>query len=54
MIRLDASAEDYPLTLFVGAGATVPGLGSPVVPVWLFAPCSSHGLGGVAAGIAGA
>ena len=28
--------------------------GSPAVPVWLFAPCSSHGLGGVAAGIAGA
>ena len=44
----------FPLTLFVGAGARVPGLGSPVVPVWLFAPCSSHGLGGVAAGIAGA
>jgi hypothetical protein len=28
--------------------------GSPAVPVWLFAPCSSHGLGGVAAGTAGA
>jgi Putative restriction endonuclease len=28
--------------------------GSPVVPVWLFAPCSSHGLGGVAAGTTGA
>jgi len=28
--------------------------GSPAVPVWLIAPCSSHGLGGVAAGTAGA
>ena len=28
--------------------------GSPAVPVWLFAPCSNHGLGGVAAGTAGA
>lgn len=30
------------------------GLGSPAVPAWLFAPCSSYGLGGVAPGTAGA
>jgi hypothetical protein len=43
-----------PLTLFVEAGTGSLAFGSPVVPVWLFAPCSSHGLGGVAAGAAGA
>ncbi len=48
------TAKGSPLTLFVGAGQRLGVYGSPVVPVWLFAPCSSHGLGGVAAGTAGA
>jgi hypothetical protein len=50
----DIAGQPPPLTLFVEAetGSLAPG--SPVTPVWLFAPCSSHGLGGVAAGVAGA
>ena len=46
--------EDAPLTFLVGAGQRLGAYGSPAVPVWLFAPCSCHGLGGVAAGTAGA
>ena len=49
-----ASRRERPPYLFGGAGQQFRCLGSPAVPVWLFAPCSSHGLGGVAAGTAGA
>jgi hypothetical protein len=43
------------LTFFTEPGQLrFSGLGSPAVPVWLIAPCSFHGLGGVAAGMVGA
>jgi two-component system OmpR family sensor kinase len=44
-----------PLTFFTEPGQLrFSGLGSPAVPVWLIAPCSLYGLGGVAPGAAGA
>jgi hypothetical protein len=42
-----------PLPSSSGPGKHDLGLGSPAVPVWLIAPCSRYGLGGVAAGAAG-
>lgn len=43
-----------PLPSSLCPGKRGPGSGSPAVPVWLFAPCSWYGLGGVAPGAAGA
>jgi len=46
--------EAAPLPSWVCPGNYGPGVGSPAVPVWLIAPCSCYGLGGVAPGTAGA
>ena len=42
-----------PLPSSVGPGK-IRALGSPAAPVWLSAPCSRYGLGGVAPGAVGA
>src|SRR5262249_42432806 len=52
--RSDADISLSPPYLVHGCREGFLGPGSPVVPVWLFAPCRCHGLGGVAAGTAGA
>lgn len=46
------SARDAPLPCW-WAGSVGSGLGSPMVSVWLNAPCHVDGLGGVAAGTVG-
>ncbi|PZR78389.1 MAG: hypothetical protein DLM65_13145, partial [Candidatus Aeolococcus gillhamiae] len=43
-----------PLPSWVCPGKYGLGSGSPAVPVWLIAPCSTYGLGGVAPGAVGA
>jgi hypothetical protein len=49
------AAANGPLTFFTEPGQLrFFGLGSPAVPVWLIAPCSWYGLGGVAPGAVGA
>jgi hypothetical protein len=49
-----ARRSSAPLPSSLRPGRYGLGLGSPAVPVWLIAPCSRDGLGGVAAGTAGA
>ena len=52
--RQIAQARQAPLPSSLSPGNYGSGLGSPAVPVWLIAPCSWYGLGGVAPGAVGA
>src|ERR1039457_1273191 len=54
LILMRGSSSSAPLPCSSGPGKHDLGLGSPAVPVWLIAPCSRYGLGGVAAGTVGA
>jgi len=51
---IDLALGGVPLPSSLSPGNYGSGLGSPAVPVWLIAPCSSYGLGGVAPGTVGA